>query len=192
MTVERIRCPELLLQPAALAGVEQAGLNELILRALSELTPAQRKACQAGGVLLTGGNSIFPGLDVRYEAVADSGMGTHLCATDCGHQQSRATQSRAHCRRPRAPLPSTIPVWRLSCVAVWFADPQAPQWYRERLEGIVSYEVRVKSLTRHAFLWPERLHQPCVAGKVRCNILSLSLQERTVETQLRELHVAYI
>ena len=152
MTVERIRCPELLLQPAALAGVEQAGLNELILRALSELTPAQRKACQAGGVLLTGGNSIFPGLDVRYEVVADSGMGTHLYAAACGHQQSRATQSRAYCRRPCAHLPSTIPVWHMSCVAVWFADTQAPQRYRGRLEGIISSKVRVKCLTRHDVL----------------------------------------
>jgi actin-related protein 5 len=63
--LERIRVPELLLQPRALAGVQQAGIHEAIAMALARLSPLDREACAVGGLLITGGNCSFPGLDVR-------------------------------------------------------------------------------------------------------------------------------
>jgi len=65
--VERFRVPEVLLQPA-LAGVDEAGLPELVGWCLSRLAAAERAACVKGGLLLVGGGAGFPGLGPRLEA----------------------------------------------------------------------------------------------------------------------------
>ncbi len=59
--VERVRVPELLLQPTALAGVQQAGLDEVVAGCLSRLRRHMADAVASGGVVLTGGNLLCPG-----------------------------------------------------------------------------------------------------------------------------------
>lgn len=59
--VERIRVPELLYQPAALAGVDQAGLGEVLSLVFQRLPKQIGDAVAGGGVVLTGGNACFPG-----------------------------------------------------------------------------------------------------------------------------------
>jgi hypothetical protein len=59
--VERIRVPELLYQPAALAGVDQAGLSEVLGLMFRRLPKHIAEAVTAGGVVLTGGNACFAG-----------------------------------------------------------------------------------------------------------------------------------
>jgi hypothetical protein len=59
--VERVRVPELLMQPAALAGVDQAGLPEVVGLVLRRLPKHVREAVAAGGVVITGGNALFAG-----------------------------------------------------------------------------------------------------------------------------------
>jgi hypothetical protein len=59
--VERVRVPELLMQPAALAGVDQAGLPEVVGLVLRRLPKHVREAVAAGGVVVTGGNALFAG-----------------------------------------------------------------------------------------------------------------------------------
>lgn len=59
--VERFRVPELLFQPMALAGVDQAGLPELVSLAMKRLPAHVAAEVARGGVVLTGGNIMFPG-----------------------------------------------------------------------------------------------------------------------------------
>jgi hypothetical protein len=59
--VERVRVPELLMQPAALAGVDQAGLPEVVGLVLRRLPKHVREAVASGGVVVTGGNALFAG-----------------------------------------------------------------------------------------------------------------------------------
>jgi hypothetical protein len=59
--IERVRVPELLMQPAALAGVDQAGLPEVVGLVLRRLPRHVREAVAAGGVVVTGGNALFAG-----------------------------------------------------------------------------------------------------------------------------------
>lgn len=59
--VERVRVPELLYQPAALAGVDQAGLGEVMGLVFQRLPKHVGDAVAAGGVVLTGGNACFAG-----------------------------------------------------------------------------------------------------------------------------------
>jgi len=59
--VERVRVPELLYQPAALAGVDQAGFAEVLGLVFQRLPKHIGDAVAAGGVVLTGGNACFAG-----------------------------------------------------------------------------------------------------------------------------------
>lgn len=59
--IERIRVPELLYQPAALAGVDQAGFSEVLGLVFQRLPKHVGDAVTAGGVVLTGGNACFAG-----------------------------------------------------------------------------------------------------------------------------------
>lgn len=59
--VERIRVPELLYQPAALAGVDQAGFAEVLGLVFQRLPKHVGDAVAGGGVVLTGGNACFAG-----------------------------------------------------------------------------------------------------------------------------------
>lgn len=72
LNVERIRVPEVIFQPGAVAGLDQAGLVEIAGDILT-----QRLAGVAGGdggdaflrdVFLTGGNTLFQGFDERLRA----------------------------------------------------------------------------------------------------------------------------
>ena len=67
--VERFRCPEILFQPS-MVGIDQAGLDEMVgisLRRLSSVDDAAKdRICSS--VLVTGGSTLFPGLDARLEA----------------------------------------------------------------------------------------------------------------------------
>jgi hypothetical protein len=65
--VERFRVPEVLLQPP-LAGVDEAGLPELVEWCLNRLAPGERAACIAGGLLLLGGSAGFPGAPAPHVA----------------------------------------------------------------------------------------------------------------------------
>eukprot|EP00775_Hariotina_reticulata_P012512 gene12512-12646_t len=66
--VERIRVPELLIQPTALAGVDQAGLPEVVAACLRRLPKHISAAVAAGGVILTGGSVLFPGMIARLQS----------------------------------------------------------------------------------------------------------------------------
>ncbi|KAK9819833.1 hypothetical protein WJX72_002908 [[Myrmecia] bisecta] len=72
LTTERYRPPELLFQPKALAGIDQAGIHELVLMMLARMPAPQQDACVRGGVLLTGGNAAFHGLETRLAAELQS------------------------------------------------------------------------------------------------------------------------
>lgn len=52
--------PELLFQPS-ICGIDQAGVAEIIAGVLKQLPPRSAERCAEGGVLLTGGNTAFPG-----------------------------------------------------------------------------------------------------------------------------------
>jgi hypothetical protein len=60
--VERVRVPELLYQPAALAGVDQAGFSEVLAMVFRRLPKHMADAVAAGGAVLTGGNACFAGV----------------------------------------------------------------------------------------------------------------------------------
>jgi actin-related protein 5 len=65
--VERFRAPEIVLQPSMM-GLDQAGLGEMLALALMRLPQHYRERVMKGSVLLTGGNSLFEGLDMRLLA----------------------------------------------------------------------------------------------------------------------------
>lgn len=65
--VERFRCPEITMQPAMI-GVDQAGVAEIVSVALRRLPPQFRSQVLNGSILLTGGSSLFEGLDMRMLA----------------------------------------------------------------------------------------------------------------------------
>lgn len=60
--IERVRVPELLYQPAALAGVDQAGFAEVLGLVFQRLPKHIGDAVAAGGAVLTGGNACFAGM----------------------------------------------------------------------------------------------------------------------------------
>ena len=69
LNVERIRVPEVLFQPTAIAGVDQAGIVEIAGDILTQRLPALGFA-NAGDaflrdIFLTGGNTLFEGFDER-------------------------------------------------------------------------------------------------------------------------------
>lgn len=64
---ERFRCPEIIMQPA-MVGVDRAGLGEAVAVALRRLPPQFRDQVMNGSILLTGGSSLFEGLDLRMLA----------------------------------------------------------------------------------------------------------------------------
>jgi hypothetical protein len=59
--VERVRVPELLYQPAALAGVDQAGFSEVLALVFQRLPRHIGDAVAGGGAVVTGGNACFAG-----------------------------------------------------------------------------------------------------------------------------------
>lgn len=67
--IERFRCPEILFQPS-IVGVDQAGLDEMVgisLRRLSSVDDAIKdRICSS--ILVTGGSTLFQGLDIRLES----------------------------------------------------------------------------------------------------------------------------
>ncbi|KAL2120578.1 hypothetical protein VTJ04DRAFT_4605 [Mycothermus thermophilus] len=75
LNVERIRVPEVLFQPTAIAGVDQAGIIEIAgdiltqrLPALSGLGPSASSSVTDDflrDIFLTGGNTLFPNFDER-------------------------------------------------------------------------------------------------------------------------------
>lgn len=64
---ERFRCPEIIMQPA-MVGVDRVGLGEAVTVAIRRLPPQYRDQVMNGSILLTGGSSLFEGLDVRMLA----------------------------------------------------------------------------------------------------------------------------
>jgi actin-related protein 5 len=65
--VERFRCPEIIMQPA-MSGIDRAGLGEAVASALRRLLPQYRDQVMNGSILLSGGSSLFEGLDLRMIA----------------------------------------------------------------------------------------------------------------------------
>jgi actin-related protein 5 len=62
--VERVRCPEILMQPT-MVGIDQVGVGEMVGASLRRLPEDYYEAVVEGTILLTGGSSLFEGLDVR-------------------------------------------------------------------------------------------------------------------------------
>ncbi|KAL3684199.1 hypothetical protein R1sor_002221 [Riccia sorocarpa] len=62
--VERIRCPEIVMQPG-MVGVDQVGIGEMVEASLRRLPENLHKLVVKGTILLTGGNTLFSGLDER-------------------------------------------------------------------------------------------------------------------------------
>lgn len=67
MGVERFRCPEVLFQPHML-GIDQAGLDEMVGISVRRLPSHSANVVMNGTILVTGGNSLLPGLDSRLQA----------------------------------------------------------------------------------------------------------------------------
>ncbi|KAI9832709.1 MAG: Nuclear actin-protein involved in chromatin remodeling [Phylliscum demangeonii] len=66
LNVERIRVPEVVFQPSAIAGLDQAGLVEIAATILTQrLPPAADATGVLADVFLTGGNVLFRGFDGR-------------------------------------------------------------------------------------------------------------------------------
>lgn len=66
LSVERIRIPELIFQPC-LMGINQAGIPEIISRALKTLPAELNQRCRTE-ILVYGGNTTFPGFSSRLAA----------------------------------------------------------------------------------------------------------------------------
>jgi len=64
--VDRVRLPEMLFEPAALLGIDEAGLAEMLSRTLARLDPAYA-ARAVQNVLLVGGSTLFPNFRERVE-----------------------------------------------------------------------------------------------------------------------------
>lgn len=61
---ERIRCPEILMQPT-MVGIDQVGVGEMVGSSLRRLPEDYQEPVVHGTILLTGGSALFSGLDVR-------------------------------------------------------------------------------------------------------------------------------
>ena len=62
--LERFRCPEIIFQPH-LIGIDQVGLDEAINVSMKRLPGDWSQPIIDGTVLLTGGNTLFDGIDKR-------------------------------------------------------------------------------------------------------------------------------
>ncbi|KAL5986970.1 Actin-related protein 5 [Asimina triloba] len=67
--VERFRCPEILFQPNMI-GIDQAGLDEMVGISIRRLhaKDVYLEERITNSILVTGGSSLFPGIDARLEA----------------------------------------------------------------------------------------------------------------------------
>lgn len=65
--VERFRCPEIVLQPT-MVGVDQVGVGEMVGASFRRLPENLQELVVKGTILLTGGNTLFSGLDERLVA----------------------------------------------------------------------------------------------------------------------------
>ncbi|KAI5066241.1 hypothetical protein GOP47_0018865 [Adiantum capillus-veneris] len=65
--LERFRCPEIIFQPH-LIGIDQVGLDEAIGVSMRRLPSDWAEQISEGTVLLTGGNTLFQGIDKRVLA----------------------------------------------------------------------------------------------------------------------------
>jgi hypothetical protein len=72
--------PELLLQPT-LAGLDQAGVAEIVVTLLKQMPLDLRQVVVQGGLLLTGGNSAFGG--------EQGNEGAHSSQSACRHDVSQ-------------------------------------------------------------------------------------------------------
>ncbi|KAI5280713.1 Nuclear actin-protein involved in chromatin remodeling [Ascosphaera acerosa] len=85
LNVERIRVPEVLFQPMAIAGIDQAGVVEIAQDILTQrvaAAPAGGPAVQSAllrDVFLTGGNTLFKGFQERFHDDLRA-----VLPTDCG------------------------------------------------------------------------------------------------------------
>ncbi|EDN11056.1 conserved hypothetical protein [Histoplasma mississippiense (nom. inval.)] len=68
LNVERIRVPETVFQPSAIAGLDQAGLVEIAADIVNQqrFSSGQERARLLRDVFITGGNSLFKGFDERF------------------------------------------------------------------------------------------------------------------------------
>jgi actin len=73
---ERYRCPEVLFQPPLL-GLECDGIHQMIFNAINKTDPAMHKQLWKG-IVLAGGNTMFPGLQARLQKEL-----TALAPKDC-------------------------------------------------------------------------------------------------------------
>ncbi|KAG6542579.1 hypothetical protein Mapa_016050 [Marchantia paleacea] len=65
--VERFRCPEIVLQPS-MVGVDQVGVGEMVGASFRRMPENLHELVVRGTILLTGGNTLFSGLDERLAA----------------------------------------------------------------------------------------------------------------------------
>ncbi|KLJ11798.1 hypothetical protein EMPG_13050 [Blastomyces silverae] len=68
LNVERIRVPEVLFQPSAIAGLDQAGLVEIAADIVNQqrFSAGEERARLLRDVFITGGNSLFKGFEERF------------------------------------------------------------------------------------------------------------------------------
>ncbi|PGG97942.1 hypothetical protein GX51_07054 [Blastomyces parvus] len=68
LNVERIRVPEVLFQPSAIAGLDQAGLVEIAGDIVNQqrFSTGEERARLLRDVFITGGNSLFKGFEERF------------------------------------------------------------------------------------------------------------------------------
>ncbi|OJD12909.1 hypothetical protein AJ78_06574 [Emergomyces pasteurianus Ep9510] len=67
LNVERIRVPEVVFQPSAIAGLDQAGLVEIAADIVNQrFSQGEERARLLSDVFVTGGNSLFEGFDERF------------------------------------------------------------------------------------------------------------------------------
>jgi actin-related protein 5 len=64
--VDRVRLPEMLFEPHALLGIDEAGLGEMLARTLARLDPALAQRA-VRNVLLCGGSALLPNFRARIE-----------------------------------------------------------------------------------------------------------------------------
>ncbi|KKZ64971.1 hypothetical protein EMCG_09115 [[Emmonsia] crescens] len=67
LNVERIRVPEVVFQPSAIAGLDQAGLVEIAADIVNQrFSVGEERARLLRDVFVTGGNSLFKGFEERF------------------------------------------------------------------------------------------------------------------------------